>query len=57
MRCGPWWARAGDLADGAAAMIDGAYLHEALGQGAPDGARACAQVQGWLDAAIEGSTT
>ncbi len=47
-------ARAGDLADGAAAMIDGAYLHEALGTGEPDSARVCGQVQGWLEAAIDG---
>lgn len=49
-------ARAGDLADGAAAMIDGAYLHEALSTGEPDSARVCAQMQGWLDAAIDGGT-
>jgi len=47
--------RAADLADGAAAMIDGTYLHEALGVTEPDGARACARVQGWLDAAMEGT--
>lgn len=47
--------RAGELADGAAAMIDGTYLFEALGVAEPDGARACARVQGWLDAAMEGS--
>ena len=46
-------ARAAELADGAAAMIDGLYLHEALGKGEPDGARASAQVLGWLDAAME----
>lgn len=47
-------SRARDLADGAAAMIDGAYLFEALGTGEPDSARVCAQVQGWLEAAIDG---
>lgn len=51
-------ARAGDLAEGAAAMIDGVYLHEALGAGDPDGARATKQVQGWIDAALSnGGTT
>lgn len=49
-------ARAGELAEAAAAMIDGAYLHEALGTGEPDSARVCARVQDWLDAAIKGST-
>ncbi|CUX80167.1 MAG: transcriptional repressor BetI [Roseibaca calidilacus] len=46
--------RAGVLADGAAAMIDGAYLFEALGTGEPDSTRVCEQVQVWLDAAIDG---
>lgn len=45
-------ARAASLADGAAAMIDGVYLREALGTGEPNGARAVAQVMGWLDAAL-----
>ncbi|WP_139257814.1 choline-binding transcriptional repressor BetI [Natronohydrobacter thiooxidans] len=45
-------ARAASLADGAAAMIDGVYLHEALGSGEPNGKRAVAQVMGWLDAAL-----
>lgn len=45
-------ARAASLADGAAAMIDGVYLYEALGTGEPNGARAVAQVMGWLDAAL-----
>lgn len=45
-------ARAASLADGAAAMIDGVYLHEALGTGEPNGKRAVAQVMGWLDAAL-----
>ncbi|MBN2760090.1 MAG: transcriptional regulator BetI [Rhodobacteraceae bacterium] len=49
-------ARADLLADGAAAMIDGAYLHEALSTAEPDSTRVCAQVQGWLDAAINGGT-
>ena len=46
--------RAASLADGAAAMIDGVYLHEALGTGEPDGARAARAVETWLDAAISG---
>lgn len=45
-------ARAASLADGAAAMIDGVYLREALGTGEPNGARAVAQVMSWLDAAL-----
>ncbi len=49
--------RAPDLAEAAAAMIDGVYLREALGQGEPDGARAAALVEGWIDAAIAGAST
>jgi len=45
-------ARATSLADGAAAMIDGVYLREALGTGEPNGTRAVAQVMDWLDAAM-----
>jgi TetR/AcrR family transcriptional regulator, transcriptional repressor of bet genes len=41
------------LAEGIAAMIDGVYLHEALGTGEPDGKRAAQQVLGWIDAALE----
>lgn len=48
---------ANDLADGAAAMIDGVYLHEALGRGEPDGARASQRVQDWIEAAIAGGKT
>jgi len=48
---------ANDLADGAAAMIDGVYLHEALGTGEPDGARAAQRVQDWIEAAIAGGKT
>ena len=47
--------RAASLADGAAAMIDGVYLHEALGTGEPDGARAARAVESWIDAAIAGT--
>ena len=50
------FARAGALAEGAAAMIDGVYLHEALGTGEPDGARAAQHVQDWIEAAIEGGS-
>ena len=46
--------RAEEIAEGAAAMIDGVYLHEALGIGEPDGARAAAQVMGWVEAALQG---
>ncbi|MGY6697523.1 MAG: choline-binding transcriptional repressor BetI [Roseinatronobacter sp.] len=49
--------RAPEIAEGAAAMIDGVYLHEALGIGEPDGARAAAQVMGWIDAALQGKPT
>lgn len=42
------------LAEGIAAMIDGVYLREALGQGEPDGARAAALVMGLAEAAIKG---
>jgi TetR/AcrR family transcriptional repressor of bet genes len=48
-------ASAAQLADGAAAMIDGVYLHEALGTGEPDGMRAAQQVQTWIEAAIAGA--
>ena len=50
------FARAGALAEGAAAMIDGVYLHEALGTGEPDGARAAQHVQDWIEAAIAGGS-
>lgn len=45
-------ARAAQLAEGAAAMIDGVYLREALGSGEPNGSRAAAQVIDWLRAAL-----
>jgi len=47
-------ARAAQLAEGAAAMIDGVYLYEALGTGEPDGVRAAQQVLSWIEAAIAG---
>jgi TetR/AcrR family transcriptional regulator, transcriptional repressor of bet genes len=46
--------QAAGLAEGIAAMIDGVYLHEALGTGEPDGKRAAQQVLGWIDAAMNG---
>lgn len=45
-------AAAPEIAAGAAAMIDGAYIREALGQGAPDGAAAAALVEGHIDAML-----
>jgi len=50
------FARAAELAEGVAAMIDGVYLHEALGTGEPDGTRAAQQVQAWIEAAIAGGS-
>ncbi len=41
-------ARTRELAEGAAAMIDGLYLREALKAGTPDGAAAAAMVEGYL---------
>lgn len=49
--------QAAGLAEGIAAMIDGVYLHEALGTGEPDGKRAAQQVLGWIEAALEGAQT
>ncbi|MGP9789921.1 choline-binding transcriptional repressor BetI [Roseinatronobacter sp. NSM] len=49
-------ARAADLAEGAAAMIDGVYLREALGTGDPNGTRAEEQVTSWLQAALSRRT-
>ncbi len=45
---------AGEVASSIAAMIDGAYLHAALGEGAPDGARAAARVESYLALALRG---
>ncbi len=50
-------ARAPQMAEAVAAMIDGCYLREALGSGQPDGARAVAQVQAWVEAAMTGVET
>lgn len=47
---------AAHLAEGMAAMIDGMYLHEALGTGHPDGDRASAQVIAWIEAVLQGAT-
>lgn len=46
-------ARAGDVACSIAAMIDGAYLHAALGAEAPDAARVAARVEGYLTLALK----
>lgn len=45
--------RAGAIARGIAAMIDGVYLHAALGPGAPDGTAAAAMVEAYLDGELE----
>jgi len=47
-------AGAGDVACSIAAMIDGAYLHAALGAETPDGARASARVEAFLTMALKG---
>lgn len=47
--------QASEVASSIAAMIDGAYLHAALGEGAPDGARAAARVESYLALALEGA--
>jgi TetR/AcrR family transcriptional regulator, transcriptional repressor of bet genes len=44
--------RAEAVAQGIAAMIDGVYLHAALGPSTPDGAAAAAQVEDYLDAEL-----
>jgi TetR/AcrR family transcriptional regulator, transcriptional repressor of bet genes len=41
------------VAQGIAAMIDGVYLHAALGPLVPDGPAAAAQVEAYLDAELE----
>ena len=45
--------RAVAVARGIAAMIDGVYLHAALGPSSPDGAAAAGQVEAYLDAELE----
>ena len=45
-------ARAADVACSIAAMIDGAYLHAALGAETPDAARAIARVEAYLSLAL-----
>lgn len=45
--------RAGGVAQGIAALIDGVYLHAALGPSAPDGAAAARQVEAYLSAELE----
>jgi len=42
-------ARAGQVAETVGAMIDGAYIREALGEGAPDGAAPAAMVEAYLE--------
>jgi len=44
--------RAGSVAQGIAAMIDGVYLHAALGPSSPDGVAAARQVEAYLDAEL-----
>lgn len=44
--------RAGEIAEGVGAMIDGAYLRAALGKGAPDAAGAVAMVERYLAAEL-----
>lgn len=44
--------RAGTIADGAGALIDGVYIRQALGQAKPDGATAAAMVLGYLETEI-----
>lgn len=46
--------RAAQVADGLGALIDGVYLREALGQGAPDAGRAVATVRDHLAAELRG---
>ncbi len=45
-------ARAPEVAQSIAALIDGAYLHAVLGQGVPDGAKAAARVEDYLKLAL-----
>ena len=47
-------ARAGEIAEGVGAMIDGAYLRAALGKGVPDAAAAVAMVERYLAAELRG---
>ncbi|MCA0202930.1 choline-binding transcriptional repressor BetI [Pararhodobacter sp.] len=47
-------ASATEVACSIAAMIDGAYLHAALGAEAPDAARATARVEAYLTLALKG---
>lgn len=46
-------ARAGDVADRIAALIDGVYLRQSLGQGQPDGTVAAVTVLGCLELEIQ----
>ncbi|WP_137700161.1 choline-binding transcriptional repressor BetI [Marimonas lutisalis] len=46
-------ARACDVSERVAALIDGVYLRQSLGQGTPDGAGAVAQVMGYVTLELE----
>ncbi len=46
-------ARAGGLADGTGAMIDGVYIRQALRRSSPDGAAAAAMVLRYLDCELQ----
>lgn len=48
-------ARASEVAASIAAMIDGAYLHAALGSALPDGTRAAARVEAYLTQSLRGA--
>ena len=48
--------RAGDIAHGMAALIDGLYLREALKKDAPNGAAAVSAVMDYLDCALKGAS-
>lgn len=47
--------RAGAVADGLGALIDGLYLREALKEGPPDAGKAIATAQAWVASAIRGA--
>ena len=46
-------ARAEDVASRVAALIDGVYLRQSLGRGAPDSNRACEQLMGYVSLELE----
>jgi TetR/AcrR family transcriptional regulator, transcriptional repressor of bet genes len=49
--------RAGPIADGLGALIDGLYLREVLKSGAPDGAAAAATALNYLNSKLERETS